>query len=577
MKQKLLLTEFIIVLAFTGFSQGFSPVDAGMISVGRSSVAWGDYDNDGDLDALITGDHGSGPYIASVYRNDAGEFVNINAGLTGIYNSAVAWGDYDNDGDLDILACGRNSANSKTFIYQNNAGVFLQKVAGLPDIGSDGSVAWGDYDGDNDLDILIAGAYSCRIYNNDEIVFSDINAGLPAVSNGWVDWGDFDNDGDLDVFVMGDLGGILISAIYRNTAGIFTEMPQSGITPLAGGSSSWFDFDHDSDLDLLITGFNEFLEPQTTIFSNLGNMEFMDVNPGLIGASLGTAAWRDYDNDGESDILLTGQNAGCGILSSMVYHNEGNTLFTDINAPLDGAERGSAAWGDYDNDGDPDILITGVTGAGTPGTRLYANTAGSNNYSSNQPPSVPDGLSMFIDGHTVYLGWLDASDDHTPAAGLTYNMCIGTSPGGQDVMPAMANPNTGQRLIPQTGNMGSNTDHIIHLPDGTYFWSVQAIDHTFAASQFSWEQTFTILNVDMPETWQKIPIVINNTVQNHIFVTLPVEGKAKIVICDITGRVMAESEFENQFSVGSSEWSKGIYFVRINIPGLPVFSAKVVK
>ncbi|MBV5333859.1 VCBS repeat-containing protein, partial [bacterium] len=244
-------------------------------------------------------------------------------------------------------------------------------------------VAWGDYDGDNDLDILIAGAYSCRIYNNTAGVFTDIAAGLPAVSNCWADWGDFDNDGDLDVFVMGDLGGILISAVYRNDAGVFAEMPQAGIIPLAGGSASWCDFDHDRDLDLLITGFNEYLEPQTTIFSNLGNMEFMDVEPALIGASLATAAWGDYDNDGEADILLTGQNVGCGILSSMVYHNEGSTLFTDINADLDGAERGSAAWGDYDNDGDLDILISGITGSGTPATRLYANNAGSNMFSSN--------------------------------------------------------------------------------------------------------------------------------------------------------------------------------------------------
>ena len=230
MKQKFTLSVLLIVLAFAGFAQVFSPVDAGMTSVGRSSTAWGDYDNDGDLDALITGDHGSGPYVAAVYRNDAGEFTNINAGLTGIYNSAVAWGDYDNDGDLDILAVGRNGSNSKTFIYQNTNGAFLQKEGLLPDIGSDGAVAWGDYDGDNDLDILLAGAYTCRILKNNSGVFTDINAGLPGVTNCWVDWGDFDNDGDLDAFVMGDLGGIMSSAIYSNNTGVFTEMPVFGIS-----------------------------------------------------------------------------------------------------------------------------------------------------------------------------------------------------------------------------------------------------------------------------------------------------------------------------------------------------------
>ncbi|MBK7028482.1 MAG: VCBS repeat-containing protein [Bacteroidales bacterium] len=87
-------------------SQQFEVINAGIVGVGRSSVSWADYDKDGDLDILVTGNTGSGPYVAAIYRNDLGSFININAGLTGIDNSSVAWGDYDNDGDPDILATG---------------------------------------------------------------------------------------------------------------------------------------------------------------------------------------------------------------------------------------------------------------------------------------------------------------------------------------------------------------------------------------------------------------------------------------------------------------------------------------
>jgi len=562
MKRKSILSVFFTLLAVAAFTQGFTLVDGGITNVGRSSVAWGDYDNDGDLDALVTGDHGTGPYIASVYRNDAGEFININAGLTGIYNSAVAWGDYDNDGDLDILACGRNSSNSKTFIYRNNNGAFVQEEAGLPDIGSDGAVAWGDYDGDGDLDVLIAGAYSCSVYNNNGGFFTGIQAGLPAVSNCWVDWGDFDNDGDLDIFVMGDLGGILVSSVYRNTQGIFTEIPQAGILPLAGGSASWCDFDHDRDIDLLITGFNEYLEPQTTIFSNLGNMEFMDITPGLTGASLGTAAWSDYNSDGESDILLTGQNSGCGVLSSLVYRNEGNSVFTDIDAPLDGAERGSAAWGDYDNDGDPDILISGITGAGTPATKLYSNDAGSNTFSPNQPPSVPGGLSAYIDGHSVTLGWGEAVDDHTPANGLSYNLRIGSESRWQDVFTAMSDPYSGRRLLPQAGNTGNNTDWLIYLPDGTYFWSVQAIDNTFAASPFSEEQVFTILNVGDHEAEIAGLRVYPNPVSEMLIICADETVKCGVFSSD--GRLYRTySTAAKDLTINTSDWIPGVYAVKI--------------
>jgi len=565
---------FLVFISIDSFAQGFSLIDGGFVNVGRSSVAWGDYDSDGDLDALITGDHGSGPYVAAIYRNDAGEFANINAGLTGIYNSAVAWGDYDNDGDPDILACGRNSSNSKTFIYRNDNGAFIQLEAGLPTIGSDGAVAWGDYDNDGDLDALIAGAYSCRIFNNTNGVFTDIAAGLPAVSNCWVDWGDFDNDGDLDIFVMGDIGGMLKSAICRNDQGIFTEI-QTAIKPLAGGSSSWCDFDKDHDLDLLLTGFDEFLEPNTTIYSNLGNMEFMDVYPGLMGASLGTAAWADYDNDGDADILLTGQNAGCGTLSSMVYRNDDNTIFTDIDAPLDGAERGSAAWADFDNDGDADILISGITGAGTPATKLYLNLLGSNSYSANLPPSVPNGLQSLVDGHAVTLSWNNSSDDYTPAAGLTYNIRIGSSPGAQDVLSAMADATTGKRLLPQSGNSGSNTSWVINLPDGTYYWSVQALDHTYSSSAFATESTFTVLNTGFTEP--EIKAILTSPIQDQLLVKIPVPGKASLSISDITGRETENINFENEIRISSTDWADGIYIVKIQLSNTRALVKKIIK
>ena len=81
----------------------FAAIAAGLEGVAGSSVAWGDYDNDGDLDILLAG--GSGYHdISRVYRNDGGSFMDIAAGLAGGWGSSVAWGDYDNDGDLDILS-----------------------------------------------------------------------------------------------------------------------------------------------------------------------------------------------------------------------------------------------------------------------------------------------------------------------------------------------------------------------------------------------------------------------------------------------------------------------------------------
>ena len=77
--------------------------------------SWGDYDNDGDLDIFLRGKYDSDNYMSTIYRNDSGVFSQINIGTPASYIRSAAWGDYDNDGDLDLLYAGH--------IYRNNSTV----------------------------------------------------------------------------------------------------------------------------------------------------------------------------------------------------------------------------------------------------------------------------------------------------------------------------------------------------------------------------------------------------------------------------------------------------------------------
>ncbi len=514
-----------------GTNQSFSiPVFALAITnlpgVCYSAVAWGDYDNDGRLDILLTGATnfysfpGSG--IAQVWRNTGNGFSNINAGLPGVSFGAVAWGDYDNDGLLDILLTGVDT-NGQVIsqVWRNTGSGFTNINAGLPGV-SLGAVAWGDYDNDGLLDILLTGLdtngqFISQVWRNTGNGFVNINAGLPGVAYNSVAWGDYDNDGRLDILLAGitntlNNGFPGVAEVWRNTGSGFTNI-NAGLPGIWYGSSAWGDYDNDGRLDVLLTGSsNSDFSADTELWRNTGS-GFTPISTGLPGIMLGSIAWGDYDNDGQSDIAFIGATdlSASGITAG-IWRNTGSGFTNLTGTGLPGTEYGSLAWGDYDNDGRLDILVTGATGFDTnsnPGgfiSQVWRNTTPL----TNTPPATPTGLSVTPSGTTMVFSWNAASDAQTPASGLTYNLRVGTTPGGGDLVGPMA-ASSGLRRLPQMGNMQHTLSHTISgLPLGQpLYWSVQAVDNAFAGSPFAAEQSFAFNTVLAPPSGIPVPGDIN--------------------------------------------------------------------
>ena len=464
------LLGLIFSLSFTKpclAADEFTEVTTNLQDLTDGSVAWGDHDNDGT-------------------------FEDINANLPGVVGGRSSWGDYDNDGDLDVLLTGSYYAK----IYRNDGnGVFTDINANLIGIYM-GSAAWGDYDNDGDLDIVMmgyqmGGSTASIIYrNNGNETFTDIDANLIEVYLASAAWGDYDNDGDLDILLtgvnVGNNSSKDISKIYRNDGnGVFTDI-NAGLTGVQESSVAWGDYDNDGDLDILLTGHNVNYNRISKIYRNDGNGVFTDINAGLTGVSSSSVAWGDYDNDGDLDILLTGHNVNYNRISK-IYRNDGNGVFTDINAGLAGVSWSSVAWGDYDNDGDLDILLTGRT------STVYVSKIYRNNSSiANTVPNEPFNPQANVLGNNVALSWDKATDNQTPQDGLYYNLYIGTSEYGVDTLSPMAEVPDGFRRIAAIGSQNENTSWAINnLPDGLYYWGVQAIDTAFAGSPFALD-TFII-------------------------------------------------------------------------------------
>jgi hypothetical protein len=394
----------------------FTEVDVPFVDVSEGSVAWADYDGDGDMDLLIAGSSSLDGSVTRLYRNDGGSFTEINAGLMNLRSTSAAWADFDGDGDPDLLLTGLDSDfNPQSKLYRNDNGAFVDVETPFVKV-SNGAVAWADYDGDGDLDVVITGSTgggrTSMLYRNDNGTFVDSGIDLIGVDFSSVAWADYDKDGDPDLLLMGryidGLGQGYDSAgttrLYRNDNGTLVDS-EVALTNLEDGSAAWADYDGDGDLDLILMGvsFNSF-SPTTnqitylteTVLYRNDNGTFTQESSEITDLGDGDVSWADYDGDGDLDFFITGTKGGVSNSDtfeslSILYQNKGGS--PSNFSPLEGAgypfvdvRGGSVTWADYNSDGYPDLLLTGRSGT-LPYSRLYRNVpcAGGNVF------DVPDG------------------------------------------------------------------------------------------------------------------------------------------------------------------------------------------
>ena len=407
---------------------------------GRGS-AWGDYDNDGDLDIVAVGTYQ--PHV--LYRNNGdGTFTNV-ADQAGIADPRGGWGslfaDYDNDGYLDLYITrgGWSGAAENTLYHNNGDGTFtdVAHTAGVADPQSSFCAAWADYDNDGYLDLYIAngvigdGAANVLYHNNGDGTFTNTAdiAGVANTGNSLgTAWGDYDKDGHIDLHVV-NYGQS--NVLYRNNRdGTFTDVTATtGMNlPVTDAFVTFFlDVDNDADLDIFISNsgsFQAFIAGQITgnathdsdrqvLYRNNGDGTFTDVTResglyhayGAMGANFG-----DINSDGYVDIYLATGAPQMGRLErDALLQNNGDGTFTDVTVALGLGNIGKGhgvTFGDADADGDVDIYVP-VGGAfiGDQWHNLfYQNTGVTNNWLTLKLVGVKsnrDGIGAKV---TLHLG-----------------------------------------------------------------------------------------------------------------------------------------------------------------------------
>ncbi|HIA64756.1 TPA: CRTAC1 family protein [Candidatus Poribacteria bacterium] len=387
-----------------------------------SGAAFFDYDNDNDLDIYfvngsnLPGHNSAKRPINQLYQNDGrGKFtdVTLQAGVGDLgYGVGCCVGDYNNDGYLDLYVT--NYGNN--VLYQNNGNGTFADVTDQANVGDSrwgSGCAFADYDNDGDLDLYVANYVqfdfekhkTCRFndvetycqpqdfqgesdllyQNNGNGTFTDVTQEAGVYNSRGrglgVVWGDYDNDKDPDIYDANDTND---NYLYQNNGhGKFTNVAFYAGVALgengemgSGMGTDFGDFNNDGFLDLIVTNFQDEV---AILYKNEGNGFFSDITyiSGMGEKTLSTLGWGttffDYDNDGDKDLFIANGHVCDNInqiypektypQTNQLFENLGNEVFREVATFIGSgshqktSSRG-ATFGDYDNDGDIDILIT---------------------------------------------------------------------------------------------------------------------------------------------------------------------------------------------------------------------------
>jgi len=303
-------------------------------------------------------------------------------------------------GDYDVVATAGSSSATSHLAHLDVDPTFTKITTGriVTDVGTGTACAWGDYDGDGFLDLIVTSAFNPQTFaaqniilfhNNGDGTFSKVtNTVITAEARDWrgCSWIDYDNDGNLDLFVTStDFNGFSSqNELFRNNGdGTFTKMTSAvvgAIVPGGGGSEGpvWADYDRDGFLDLYIVRYSV-----DWMFQGSGDGTFIKVpnTNGIPADSYDSyrAAWGDYDHDGWPDLLVP-VSTDTGLTPDRLYRGLGSGIFTNtftnalIGSVTNRGETSSGAWADYDNDGFLDLFLVRFISGGSTTNSLYHNS-----------------------------------------------------------------------------------------------------------------------------------------------------------------------------------------------------------
>lgn len=446
-----------------------------------------DFDNDGDFD-IIENNYEQTYNI--IWKNDGTGTLSQYKSLGKNSTFVMRFADFNNDGYYDAFAGNckgdidtPSEQPNEIFINNNGKSFYLNQIIGN-DITQD--IALGDIDNDGDIDVFVAniGANSLLI-NDGSGNFSESETILPGNDTTAAVFGDLNNDGYIDL-VIGNKNGEANRVLLNNGTGKLVDSGKSlgkyDTTSIALG-----DIDNDGDIDIVF-GTKTLIKIWTNTgegkFGFTADTRFQARNETYLTNITWDVKLADVDNDGDLDIVAANY-----MDTDMVWLNNGTGYFKDSGNYLGSYASRRLAVADFNKDG---FLDFAVGNSFNQPNIIWLNKMTNNNM--NDQPSPPKSLSVEFEGNDVTIKWTDGSDSETPSNLLTYNLRIGTTPGGNDILSVPDN----KYYCNRDGNVGKgkvvNGMHYWCIKNLTkisyYYFSIQTVDSGLRASEWKTVQYY---------------------------------------------------------------------------------------
>jgi hypothetical protein len=569
---------FLILVVVLGEARGqnFTKITTGVeVNDGGDSraVVWIDYDGDGYLDLFVTNGPSTGQNNFLYHNNGDGTFTKVTGQPLVNDNGksdGASWGDYNNDGKPDL--CVVNWYGQNNLLYKNDGGgnfTFMSSSIVSNDGGYSETCSWGDYDNDGYLDLYVTNSdppFNNFLYRNNgsgDFIKMDSAIVVETFTSRGVNWIDYDNDGEQDLFITNENNQK--NNLYSNGGfGVFEKITTGDLVNDVGNSwtASWGDIDNDGDMDVFVGNWGQV----DCLYLNDGSGNFTKVTTGPVVQTIGQSAsssWIDYDNDGDLDLFVTAAY-GSGLHNNSLYKNllmESDSLsFEKITSGALVNDLGwtyGHSWGDYDKDGDLDIFGARVTGGGGSNNNiLFRNDeASGNKWISIDCKGVTSNASgigavitvkSIINGNTVIQKRIVQGQDGYCSQNLQQHFGLGNSTGIDSIF-----------IRWPSGTM----DRYGFREVNKFYEAVEGQSLTVEVSQ---------LGSEIPEKYalhQNYPNPFNPA--TTIEFQIPSSGNVKLAIYDTSGREIAVlingrlSHGNYSYSLNSTGFSTGVYFYRL--------------